>query len=43
MLRILRYSAYAMVIGTLVTGAAWLVSPEQPPEGYTTTAGLIIR
>ncbi len=43
MLRILRYFASAVVIGTLVTGAAWLAWPEPPPEGYASTTGLIIR
>jgi hypothetical protein len=43
MLGILRYFAYAVLAVTLVTGAAWLASPEPPPEGYASTDGLIIR
>jgi hypothetical protein len=43
MFRIIRNSVYAMMIGALVIGAAWLSWPEAPPEGYASTTGLIIR
>jgi hypothetical protein len=43
MLGTFRYFAYAVLAITLVTGAAWLASPEPPPEGYASTDGLIIR